>query len=774
MYRVSDELLKALKTENARAVISFDLVQGEVDDVQNADIDELSIERASVSGNSLEIGSAHSFEMTLTLNEDDKFKGVRFEGAEARAKLYYDTSQGEQSVPLGTFTVDGSAKKSGKIELAALDRMVKLDRSADFSSIVFPITAEQLAKRACYLCGVDTSRLDFSGAPNASYSIGQAPGACTWRRVLMWCCEIMGVCSYIDAEGYIVAKWYEDTGASLTPADRFEHKIHENDVVVRGVSIIDADDVEHVAGENTGFTFTIEGNELITHDYDTVAQNLAAVLVGFRHRPFEADTLPLPHLFPLDMLTFVEADGTEHPICITATTFKLNDNAELTGAGESETTSGYADLDPLTERERAVIGTALKKEEAEILEKTGAIFEQKADALVRMNEVVANSLGLYMITHEEADGSTQTYFCDKPTLAGSSLIYVFNAGGFAWATSWGGSNASTVWNYGISRDGNAILNYLTVEKLTAEQIDVGSLIVSGNFATVTKDEEGNVIVSVKISTDGVEIISPDFELTTDGKMTAKNAVIEGEINATSGTIGGFTITQNSLTAESSAFITEITASGITISNEKNNEYDFYAGLELSSKRISVVSNGGGSYSGVIAEPSCEIIDYDSILYKQTATAQNISPTGGNVNINAATFGNAVGRVGGTYLFMKQVGTLWYFNGDTSKTVSLSTYGITVGSNVQAFQVVYSITNAGYNYNKTIVGGCISPPIPNGKLIIGSFAQEDPAHLVYNKLTTRGAFLQFDDNLNALLCYDSRIGGKWYRYDVYTKTKTALW
>lgn len=535
MYRVSDELLNAIKNNTARALISFDLVSGSVSDITNDEIAALSIERASVSGRSLEIGAARAFEMTLRLNTIGKygvenFKGVRFEGAEARVRIGYATSRGVEYIPLGVFTVDGCEKQDGEIELAALDRMVKFDRDADFSSIVFPISVESLALRACYACGIDTSRLNLSDLPNASYLVEQAPGACTWRRVLMWCLEIMGVCAYIDAEGYIVAKWYEDTGEKLTTSDRFDHKIHENDVVVRGVQIIDEEEMAHLAGEASGFVFTIEGNELLTHDYDAVASSLAAVLVGFRHRPFEAEALPHPHLFPLDMLTYIDEDGEEIAVCVSGCVFTMNDNTELTGAGESETTSGYASLDPMTERERAIVAAALKKQEAAIIEKTGGIFEQKAEALTRMNEVVANALGLYVITYTEADGSTQTYFCNKPTLAESSLIYVFNAGGFAWTDAWGGSNAATVWKYGITRDGNAVLNYLTVERLTADHIDVGSLAVSGDFAAVKMDESGNIITSVKVSGDGIEIVSPYFSLSLNGEITAK-----------AGYVGGFTL-----------------------------------------------------------------------------------------------------------------------------------------------------------------------------------------------------------------------------------------
>lgn len=703
MYRVSDELLNAIKNNTARALISFDLVSGSVSDITNDEIAALSIERASVSGRSLEIGAARAFEMTLRLNTIGKygvenFKGVRFEGAEARVRIGYATSRGVEYIPLGVFTVDGCEKQDGEIELAALDRMVKFDRDADFSSIVFPISVESLALRACYACGIDTSRLNLSDLPNASYLVEQAPGACTWRRVLMWCLEIMGVCAYIDAEGYIVAKWYEDTGEKLTTSDRFDHKIHENDVVVRGVQIIDEEEMAHLAGEASGFVFTIEGNELLTHDHDAVASSLAAVLVGFRHRPFEAEALPHPHLFPLDMLTYIDEDGEEIAVCVSGCVFTMNDNTELTGAGESETTSGYASLDPMTERERAIVAAALKKQEAAIIEKTGGIFEQKAEALTRMNEVVANALGLYVITHTEADGSAQTYFCNKPTLAESSLIYVFNAGGFAWTDAWGGSNAATVWKYGITRDGNAVLNYLTVERLTADHIDVGSLIVSGDFATVTKDADGKVITSAKISTAGVEIVSPNFTLTADGNVTAKNAVLEGEITATSGEIGAFAIDGKKLTNIDGSGSIEIVSG------------DFTAGLGASG--FSVGKDDGAYYNGAWVRTGSIGI---STVYASTCSG---------VNFKAS--------------YTKRSAS------DTDSTTNGYSKSETVYEAVicPAMSAYWGI-DTGYTWD-------------SGTLIIG--APRQVANAPYNPVNQWGAYFRVANYNRIELCYDSTIGG----------------
>lgn len=729
MYRVSDELLKAIKNNTAHALISFDLVSGSVSDITNDDIAALSIERTSVSGKSLEIGAARAFEMTLRLNADEKFKGVRFEGAEARVRIGYTTSQGVEYIPLGVFTVDGSEKQSGEIELAALDRMVKFDRDADFSDVVFPVSVESLALRACYACGIDTSRLNLSEFPNASYSVEQAPGACTWRRVLMWCLEIMGVCAYIDAEGYIVAKWYEDTGEKLTASDRFDHKIHENDVVVHGVQVIDDEETAHLVGEASGFVFTIEGNELLTHDHDAVASNLAAVLVGFRHRPFEAEVLPHPHLFPLDMLTYIDEDGEEVAVCVSGCVFTMNDNTELTGAGESETTSGYASLDPMTERERTVVAAALKKQEAAIVEKTGGIVEQKAEALTRMNEVVANALGLYAITYTEADGSTQTYFCNKPTLVESSLIYVFNAGGFAWTDAWGGSNAATVWNYGITKDGNAVLNYLSLNRLTADYIDATNLSVSASLIT-GELKIGNLPSTVAQKSDIPTVPTKTSDLTNDsGFQTYSNVVsiVDGKITA------------DKITVNAARINGKITADQIDTTTLKVTAVGEIGAFEIDGEKLSNIDGNG----------SIEIKsgDYVSTLYSDGFFVGKEDDTKGAwITATAISISETDETSSGVALAAKY----------TKKSGSDTEYGKSETVHEAAITPIRSAYLDKDNANSSW---------DSGSLIIG--APRLLAKTLYPIVNQWGAYFRVANYNRIELCYDSTLGGAVVIKDVAT-------
>ena len=95
----------------------------------------------------------------------------------------------------------------------------------------------------------------------------------------------------------------------------------------------------------------------------------------------------------------------------------------------------------------------------------------KTNAIEELNKVIGNSLGLYQTKIEGSGGDIKYYFHNKPTLENSTYIVSMTDGGFASTNSW--NNGNPVWTYGITKDGNAIFNYLVAEKISADLIEAG-------------------------------------------------------------------------------------------------------------------------------------------------------------------------------------------------------------------------------------------------------------------------------------------------------------
>lgn len=128
---------------------------------------------------------------------------------------------------------------------------------------------------------------------------------------------------------------------------------------------------------------------------------------------------------------------------------------------ESKTKSGYATANPLTAYERS------------ILKNIRTTLTQRESSIIEFNKAINAGTALYSTTQ-----NGKTYYHDKPELTESSYIMIVNSAGVAWTDEGWHSTLllpNTVWKYGYTCDGNAILNSLDTYKLNAELITVNDL-----------------------------------------------------------------------------------------------------------------------------------------------------------------------------------------------------------------------------------------------------------------------------------------------------------
>lgn len=427
----------------------------------------LTVDRCSVSNSNIELGSAIASELSLLLdNSKGEFNNTKFEGAELFVRIgvkKYEAHKWERAVthyvPLGYFTVDEPARALRTISLSALDRMVLFDKKVDWSQIGFPITVEELLSKTCFLCNVPLG--EYSDRPNLDYEVSERPmDETTYRQIIQWIAELTASCAFIDWEGKLCLSWYTPTSVRISPSERYSSDMLENDIVISGVEIADDENNTFISGNNS-YAFRIEGNSLIQHNYQEVCDAIFNEVGGFSYRPYECVIKPMPYLFPMDTIEYIDKDGASHNTIVTNITFTLNGSTAVKGQGETAAKNGYASANPLTKHESVIISN-LKKEQNKTL-------ESRTQAVLRLNETIANSLGLHETVVKQADGSKTTYFHNEPSIEQSSVIYVRNAGGFAWSNSW--NNGNPVWQYGFTKDGNAVYNALSTWKIQTEYLD---------------------------------------------------------------------------------------------------------------------------------------------------------------------------------------------------------------------------------------------------------------------------------------------------------------
>lgn len=501
MYKVSQEV-KNLFNKNYIQVAditvngvneSFSVAENEI--VQGS----LSIDRYSVSNSKIEVGSAVAAELTLKLkNDDGKYDNTVFEGAEVFVKIgikKWDAHRWENAVihwiPCGYFTIDEPPRALSTITISALDRMILFDKTVDISKLSFPMTVADLLNKICTICGV-TLATDITRLPNKDYQITAYPEGqdLTYRTLLQWCAALTGTCAFMNYDGNLELKWYEQTDLTISPSERYNSDMQENDVAITGIYFKDAANTEYIAGTDD-YCLDLSSNGLLQDNVQVVLDTLYVSLKGFSYRPYTATIKSAPYIYPMDMIHYEDAKGEVHDTIITNVTFGMNLSTSIAGKGET------------TQKQKYSQGGGLTKQQATILEKLRENLDKamtaKEQAQLELNRLLSNSLGLNIVTIPQDDGTQVYYFCDGETLESSNIIYTFKANGFAWTKSWNDGNP--VWKYGFSKDGNAIYNMLAAYKISTEYLDA------------------ECVTAEKLSAEYKQSVTTEMEETVDGKLT---------------------------------------------------------------------------------------------------------------------------------------------------------------------------------------------------------------------------------------------------------------
>lgn len=520
MYKVSQEV-KNLFNKNYIQVAditvngvneSFSVAENEI--VQGS----LSIDRYSVSNSKIEVGSAVAAELTLKLkNDDGKYDNTVFEGAEVFVKIgikKWDAHRWENAVihwiPCGYFTIDEPPRALSTITISALDRMILFDKTVDISKLSFPMTVADLLNKICTICGV-TLATDITRLPNKDYQITAYPEGqdLTYRTLLQWCAALTGTCAFMNYDGNLELKWYEQTDLTISPSERYNSDMQENDVAITGIYFKDAANTEYIAGTDD-YCLDLSSNGLLQDNVQVVLDTLYVSLKGFSYRPYTATIKSAPYIYPMDKIHYEDAKGEVHDTIITNVTFGMNLSTSIAGKGET------------TQKQKYSQGGGLTKQQATILEKLRENLDKaitaKEQAQLELNRLLSNSLGLNIVTIPQDDGTQVYYFCDGETLESSNIIYTFKANGFAWTKSWNDGNP--VWKYGFSKDGNAIYNMLAAYKISTEYLDA------------------ECVTAEKLSAEYKQSVTTEMEETVDEKLTDYSTTEETKtlIANTGGTI----------------------------------------------------------------------------------------------------------------------------------------------------------------------------------------------------------------------------------------------
>ena len=514
MYPVTATVANLFKTNASQQLsILVNPVTGSSFELTSADIlsNGLSVNRYTASGDSIQIGTCVASELTMRLeNGDGRFNSVVFEGAQLYVSVGIEVNGVTSWIPLGYFTVDNAPRSLAIIEISALDGMVQFDKDVNLEALNLPSSVKNLVVACCNECNV-TLATDLDTLPNKSFSV-QSVGEMqnmTYRSILQWCCQLMGVCGYMDWQGHLCLAWYaKPTGApTLTTADRYSSDLYENAIQISGVLVKGVEN-QFLYGTDT-YALVIDGNPLYEDsDVETIATALSG-LVGFTYHPFSASVLPMPYLYPLDVIEFVY-NGNTYDVAITEISITASAPTQLKGTGESTQSRSYARLNPLTARERAIY-TNLREEVNQTLNKA-------LNNVIDFSQIISNALGLYSTDVPDGSGGTIRYLHDAQNLEDSTYIVTETAQGFAW-TNTGWNSGSPVWTYGVTSGGYALFKWLSAEGIdvTKASSDYRAEVTPEHFNIYYQNE---LIITIDATDRGVETprLTVPYNANSDNKL----------------------------------------------------------------------------------------------------------------------------------------------------------------------------------------------------------------------------------------------------------------
>lgn len=538
MRYISSEFIRRLQdnsTLSAKGSIEF--ADGTRLTLSGDDFCSVSVEQASSSSGSFDIGAAVIGQLSCTLNNyDDRFSEYDFEGAVISVWVGTTLPSGnEEWVKLGVYHVDRPDSYSGQITVTALDSLSLLEKDYAEGTVTWPCTLQQLADAGCRVCGLIN---DTAAIPNGSYSVKSAPDLedASWLDVMGYIAQASGTFVRATADGHVAFSWYDTRyfesedwldGQSFDDASPYasgdsadggtlsdyssgdsadggafanmkaaqinrysSFTVFTDDVVVTGVSataqnqVVVGEDGKETNGEDgetalfgsEGYVLSIEDNPLILYGQAaTVASQVGARVVGMRFRPFTCDAVVDPSIEAGDAVVVFDRKNNRYMSYVTSTSLSVNGSETIECSAKS-TSRNSADKASAATKAVVKARNELKREQ------TSRELAQ-ADLEKRMEE----ASGLFTTSVAQADGSSIIYMHDKSDLASSKVVWKFTAEAVAVST----AGPSGPYATGLTADGTALLQRIYAIGIDADYIETGSIKVE-NKATGERVFEADI------------------------------------------------------------------------------------------------------------------------------------------------------------------------------------------------------------------------------------------------------------------------------------------
>ena len=454
------------------------------------------------------VGAAIINKFSLTLqNTDRKLDQYNFTGAQIKPSIGLKLSSNKEEIlKKGIYTVDDPGTFSTTVKLTALDNMSKFEVPYRDVGTVYPANLGKIVLDICLHCGVQLATKEFDFW---DYEVQSEPegmdGDLTCLSVIAYAAQISGNYARCNQNGELELKWY-DTSAFLSAGgldggefDEYNHEQYQtgdhadggnfddyssgyqydagefdtmsqyhhlyvlsslkastDDIIITGVKVADMDGAESGYG-NAGYRISISENPLIlSGKAPAVAEHLGQKLTGMRFRPLSASILSDPSIEAGDPAYVSDQKGNSYPCYLTGLSFSIGKSESIKCAAETPSYKNAAQQSPYSQ----VIIDSKRAAAQEVFHYNSAVSQ--------VSSIISAGYGLNRIEVPQEDGTSLYYMCNGPTIEESTRIWQLTSAGLIVS-----KDGATTW--AIDEDGQAFFEEVKANRISAEWINVNDL-----------------------------------------------------------------------------------------------------------------------------------------------------------------------------------------------------------------------------------------------------------------------------------------------------------
>ena len=428
----------------------------------------------SISSEDFEVGSAKIGTLSFgIMNFTGSYSGYDFEGATVSYRVMCEN---EYVNICKAVVVETPENESTIINLDCYDFMVYLDKDYE-APTTKKLTAKAYVEHCLSKCGFTHTVPYFNNQTMMLDAIETSEGL-TYRQVLAWIGQVTCNNVLANADGNVVLKWYDSAENVHSLTAQKTISVSKNDVKITGVkateynkSFIDADgneiDQKSKLVGNEGYVIEISNNPLVdSSNMETIATNVFNQVKNMTIRKFESAIFSNPLYECGDVVSFITNSGNTYTSVISDITFTVNNSQIVSCKAKSNV------------KNSTVVYSEIERTTAEIKKQVASVIQQVQNVNNEMTKLISQGYGMNYGKITLPNGNQVDAMFDGTSASDSHYICYWTSNGILASVDGG-----TTW--AIDKNGNALMNVLTVNKLTAEQIDVNNLFAQNITATGT-------------------------------------------------------------------------------------------------------------------------------------------------------------------------------------------------------------------------------------------------------------------------------------------------